>query len=104
MPDKPDRKDERPKRFRAPDELLHRFAHQAATRAAEKHIGKITWAYETMFWDDAAKQALAAFAGSPAKGKFLDPEDAAEMAAQYADALVEERRKRISKSERRGRR
>ena len=64
-----DRKGERGRLTRLPDEAIHRFAHEAAGLAAAKHIEKITWAYESMFWDDTAKQALAAFAGSPTKGE-----------------------------------
>ncbi len=82
-------------RRRPPDELVHRMAHAAAGKAADKMIQKISVAYDSVFWDDTAKSILAAIAPVQEKGKFMHPADAAEIASEYADALLAQRQKRV---------
>jgi len=79
---------------RIPDELAHRHAHEAAGKAVEK----IAIAYDSLFWDATAQQALAAVIMSGSDKKELaDPKWSAIHAAEYADALLKERQRRAKK-------
>ncbi len=83
-----------------PDEVTHRLAHEAANRAAGK-LGKVIWAYESMYWDEVAKLALVSLVAVKKGAKLIEPNYAAGMAAEYADALLVERRERVKRGERR---
>lgn len=79
---------------RIPDELAHRHAHEAAGKAVEK----IAIAYDSLFWDAAAQAALGAVIRSGSNTKELvEPKQAAQHAAEYADALLKERQRRVKK-------
>lgn len=81
-----------------PDEVTHRLAHEAANQAAGK-LGKVIWAYESMYWDEVAKLTLVSLVGVKKGHKLIEPGYAAEMAAEYADALLAERKKRVKRGE-----
>lgn len=85
-------KDDERRLSRIPEEAQHRLA---VRENQEKQIERLEVAYDTIFWDAAAQTCLAALAGKG--GKELEPKYAAEVAAEYADALLKERKRRAKK-------